>query len=143
MPVITARVSDLKDVGPIIDLHVTPSRAALEAIKATDQKSPAPVSISALIDTGASVSALKTGVARDLGLHPVGVQYINTPTSQNVPCYTYFVRFVFGVLPLYFEGVVIETPLAGQSIDCLIGRDILAAGLLVYNGVDNSFSFSL
>lgn len=143
MPTLTSRVSDLADIGPVIDLYVLPSKVAVDAIKKSGQESIAPVKISALIDTGASGSVIKTGILQDLGIHPIGSQHINTPTSQNVPCYTYFVQLIFGALPHYFEGVVLEAPLAGQNIECLIGRDILASGLLVYNGTDNSFSFSL
>lgn len=102
------------------------------------------MSISALIDTGASGSVLKSGIAAGLGLSPLRYQDVDTPTSSGYLCPVYYVRLSFSSLGFYFEGAVLETPLiGGQSIDCLIGRDILAAGLLVYNGTDNSFSFSL
>jgi len=40
---------------------------------------------------------------------------------------------------------VIEVPLIGQTniIDCLIGRDILRHGILIYIGYANAFSFSI
>jgi hypothetical protein len=36
----------------------------------------------------------------------------------------------------------IEAPLQGQHIQCLIGRDVLAHGVLVYIGYTNSFTLS-
>jgi hypothetical protein len=39
---------------------------------------------------------------------------------------------------------VIEAPLIGQTnIDCIIGRDILNVGILIYIGYANTFSFSI
>jgi hypothetical protein len=40
------------------------------------------------------------------------------------------------------EGVVIEAPLAGQHIQGLIGRDVLAQSVLVYIGYTNQFTVS-
>ena len=84
---------------------------------------------------------MRHGLASQLGLNPVGVVYINTPTSTNVPCYEYLVRFV---LPsnVVAETTVLEAPLLGQHIQCLIGRDVLAHGVLVYIGYGNLFSLS-
>jgi hypothetical protein len=44
---------------------------------------------------------------------------------------------------LSYEGVFIETPLHGQNVQCLLGRDILSHAVFWYNGTDNSFSFCL
>ena len=94
-----------------------------------------------LIDTGASVSVLREGSAAQLGLNPIGVSYINTPSSTNVPCYRYRVRFIFPNEVLV-ESTVVEAPLQGQNIQCLIGRDVLAHSVLVYIGGSNIFSLS-
>jgi hypothetical protein len=40
------------------------------------------------------------------------------------------------------ETTVLEAPLLGQHIQCLIGRDVLAHGVLVYIGYGNLFSLS-
>ena len=42
-----------------------------------------------------------------------------------------------------YEGVITAAPLKGQNIDCLIGRDILSKGILIYIGYDNSFTLSI
>jgi len=95
-----------------------------------------------MIDTGASVSVLRQGLAAQLSLNAIGVSYINTPSSTNVPCYRYLVRFIFPNEVLV-ETNVVEAPLQGQNIQCLIGRDVLAHGVLIYIGGSNLFSLSL
>ncbi len=37
---------------------------------------------------------------------------------------------------------VMEVPLEGQRIQGLIGRDVLAHGILIYSGYTNTFSLS-
>jgi len=39
--------------------------------------------------------------------------------------------------------VAVETSLAGQSIQVLIGRDVLQQGVLVYVGYTGTFTFSI
>ena len=94
-----------------------------------------------MIDTGATVSVMRQGFASRLGLSPVGVVHINTPMSTNVPCYEYLVRID---LPgnVVAETTVLEAPLLGQHIQCLVGRDVLAHGVLIYIGYENLFSLS-
>ncbi|MBI3329343.1 MAG: retropepsin-like domain-containing protein, partial [Nitrospinae bacterium] len=100
-----------------------------------------PVPAVAMIDTGATSSVMRQGLAAQMGLHPVGVTYINTPSSTNVACYEYLVRLVFPNNVLV-ETTVLEAPLQGQHIQCLIGRDVLAHAVLVYIGYGNLFSLS-
>ena len=95
----------------------------------------------AMIDTGATSSVIRQGLAAQLGLNPVGVTYITTPSSTNVPCPEYLVRFVFPNNVL-FETTVLEAPLQSQNIQCFIGRDVLAHAVLIYIGYGNPFSLS-
>jgi hypothetical protein len=94
-----------------------------------------------MIDTGATGSVLREGLAAQLGLNPVGITYINTPSSTNVTCHECLVRLVFPNNVL-FETTVLEAPLQGQHIQCLIGRDVLARGIFAYIGYGNLFSLS-
>jgi len=43
---------------------------------------------------------------------------------------------------LWAKMIVTEAPLQGQNIQCLLGRDLLAYGLLVYNGPTNTFTLA-
>lgn len=102
---------------------------------------PSPVPVIAMIDTGASVSVVRQGLPGQLGLKPVGLTYISTPSSTNVARYRFLVRFAFPN-NVFVEVPVVEAPLQGQNIQCLIGRDILAHGVLIYIGYSNLFSLS-
>ena len=102
---------------------------------------PAPLRVSAMIDTGATGTVIQQGLPAQLGLQPIGVTYINTPSSTNVPCHEYLVRLIFPNNVLA-ETTMIEAPLQGQHIQCLVGRDVLAHAVFVYIGYGNLFSLS-
>ena len=141
MPSFTSQVPNLQGVGPIVDLRIAVGTAVEAALRKAGNPIPVPVSAVAMIDTGATGSVMRVGLAAQLGLNPVGVTYINTPSSTNVACYEYLVRLV---LPnnVVFETTVLEAPLQGQHIQCLIGRDVLSHAVLVYIGYGNLFSLS-
>jgi len=63
--------------------------------------------------------------------------------TAGVPCFAdeYDVSLFFPMLQMGPPTIfVIEAPLEGQTISCLIGRDLLSRGMLVYNGIDSSFT---
>lgn len=142
----TIEAADLATEGPIIDCTLSLNGAAQAALALVQppQPLPAPVSASLLIDTGASHSMVKDGVLSTLGLHPVGMLGVNTPTSQDVACALYAVRLT---LPHggYIDTTVIQAPpsgFGGQTIDGVIGRDVLSFGILIYMGQRAQFTLS-
>lgn len=141
MPSFTTQVPNLQAVGPIFELRIAVGAAVETVLRATSATIPPPVPAVAMIDTGATSSVIRQGLAIQLGLNPVGVTYINTPSSTNVACYEYLVRLVFPN-NVVFETTVIEAPLQGQHVQCLIGRDVLSQAVLVYIGYGNLFSLS-
>lgn len=141
MPSFTSQVANLQSVGPVVELRLAVGSAAEAALRKAGSPIPSPLAAVAMIDTGATSSVIQVGLAAQLGLNPVGVTYINTPSSTNVACYEYLVRLVFPNNVLV-EATVLEAPLQGQHIQCLIGRDVLAHGVLVYIGYGNLFSLS-
>lgn len=141
MPSFTIEIPNLQGDGPVVELRVAIGSAVENALRAANTPIPLPVGVPAMIDTGATKSVIRQGIAAQLGLNPVGVTYISTPSSTNVLCPEYLVRLVFPTNVLY-EGTVIEAPLQGQHIQCLIGRDILSHAVFVYIGYRNLFSLS-
>ena len=137
----TAAVSDLQVVGPVLDVQIAVPQAVEALLTAAGTPVPAPVAASLMVDTGASLTVIQTGIAQKLGLQAVGAIQVNTPSSQNVLCTQYAVRIL---LP---KGVVAsvlatEAPLQGQNIQGLIGRDLLKHGVLVYLGTEDQFTLS-
>lgn len=86
---------------------------------------------------------VQEGIAARLGLLPIGTTLITTPSSTNVPCAMYAMRLIFGEGRIVVEGTFIEAPLQQQNIQCLIGRDVLVHGVLVYIGYINQFTFTV
>jgi predicted aspartyl protease len=138
----TTQVANLQASGPVVQgLRVAVGSAAEEALKKAGQHVPDPAELTVLIDTGATGTVIRPGVAGQLGLKPVGVVKIDTPSSNDVPCEQYALR---PICPnnVTAECTAIEAPLVGQDIQVLIGRDVLAHGVLVYIGYANLFSLS-
>lgn len=113
--------------------------AAMEQIlKQNGQAIPQPVKGQALIDTGATFSAVDEAVIMGLGVPPVGRIHSGTAGGQ-VKMNQYPTRFTFnnlGGVSLAFEATrATGVKLTGQGFIALIGRDVLANMLFLYNGV--------
>jgi hypothetical protein len=148
MPVVTTQVSNLQAIGSIIEVEISPSASAMQAMQTAGIAAPSPIKISALIDTGASQSVIQCGLPQKLALFPVGTQLVNTPSSHNFPCDQYLLRLMFFptaglMVPVTFDAVFTEAPLKGQKIQCLLGRDFLANAVFTYIGPTNTFVLSL
>ena len=141
MPSFTIAGTNLQGAGPVVEVRITVNREIETALREAGEAVPTPMLVPAMIDTGASCTVLREGLAQDLGLQPTGTRTIHTASDTNVRCYEYLVRLLFPN-DILFETDVIEAPLKGQHVDCLIGRDVLSNGILVYIGTDNLFTLS-
>jgi len=135
-------VPDLRTSGPVLDAILLPSKAALTALVAGGQSPPVPLTVPALVDTGASASVIQSGLAQQLSLQPVSAVLVNTPSHAGVLCPLYAVQILLCAGRLAFDVTAIEAPLQGQGIQCLIGRDVLANCVLIYQGWVNSFTIA-
>lgn len=122
-------------VGPQIPVNVQMPQALASLLTQQQKPVPNPISGVALLDTGASISAVDATVIQSLGVSPVGVTTLHTPsgTSQQNQ---YPVRFEFpgSNLPAIETQRAIGSLLQQQGIIALIGRDVLASFVFVYNG---------
>lgn len=141
MPSFIQRIPNLRRIGPVIDVILTPSA---EYAKALDipVSSIKTVVVSAMIDTGASGTVISEGLAAKLGIEPIGKIKMHTPSTTNIIYPQYNIQIIFPKNVIFSSIVVTEAPLQGQHIQCLIGRDVLEEGVLIYNGYDNSFTLS-
>ena len=104
MPSFTVQLANLHELGPIVEVRILVG-SDLESIqRAANQPVPAPVIAHAMIDTGATGTVIREDIPERLGIHPVGVTSINTPSSTNVKCYEYVVRLLFP------NQVIVELP---------------------------------
>ena len=140
MPAFNAESPDLAAAGPLVEVTFTIVAAAQHIRREAGDPLPTPVQATAMIDTGASATAVKAGLLGPLGLHPINVAPVTTATGIDIPCPVYAVQL--GLPANRIEITVIEAPLEGQHIQALIGRDVLQHGLFIYQGPSNQFTLS-
>jgi hypothetical protein len=128
--------------GPILNALVGVSSARRQALTQLNQPIPPPKGIRALVDTGASCTCIDPAVFQSLGLTPTGVIWVHTPSTGGTPAqHQQFDVSLFipaagaNAVPHILPTLqVTAAELAVQGIDALIGRDVLADCVLVYNG---------
>jgi hypothetical protein len=130
--------------GPIVDLLVNISAARAQALKSANQAAPQGIQIRALLDTGASGTCIDPAVLTSLGLTPKGQVPVHTPSTGATPHlanqYDVGLTLLHPKLNFIFQTVpVIESNLSQQGIQGLIGRDLLAHCLFVYDGASGTF----
>ena len=140
---LTIPSANLQEEGPTVEVQFLIPRQIEERYRKENKVIPAPVSIKALIDTGATNCVVRQDIPIALGLQPIDIIGINTPSTKNHRAYRYFIRMVIPSAKITYEGLFTALPLDGQNISSLIGRDLLAFGILIYTGNANQFTLSL
>lgn len=147
MPHLTQQLSS---GGAMIDVWIGVSIPKGNVLKAMGQTSPVPKQVRALIDTGASCTAVDPSIIQSLGLTPTGTTYIQTPSTGSTPHISNQYDVLLGVVyphaptsRLIFEALpVVESHLLNQGFHVLLGRDVLSKCLFVYNGQQDFFSLA-
>ena len=143
--IITAPLgAGLQALGPRIQITLLPLEAQLKSLASKGKSIPPPVVGLALIDTGASSTCIDQKAAEDAGLAVVDSGPMSSATHDNeiVPIYAGRVDIV-GMSISVSANRAYGVNLKSQELIALIGRDILASCVLVYNGPDGSFSLSI
>ncbi|MCL2640201.1 MAG: aspartyl protease family protein [Phycisphaerales bacterium] len=139
----------LKKSGPLVDVLVSVSEPRLDALLAAGRQIPPAIKIRALIDTGASCTAIDTSIVRKLEIPATGTVDVRTPSTGATP-HT-FNQYDIQLTILDERGnplssghsiPIVGSDFSGQDIEALIGRDLLAMGILIYNGTAGSFTLS-
>src|SRR5262249_6028030 len=116
---------------PTCRVTIKPSEPTIKELKL--KKVPS-IKILALIDTGASSTAITQHVVDKLKLLPRGTASVYTSSRRSE------IRIEFDISLEYDSGAylpllrVFDANLEGYPIDCLIGRDVLEHGVFTYNG---------
>jgi hypothetical protein len=142
LPSFTFAFADLVSSGPTLQVHVGPSHAFIEAVGEFGSIA-APILITALVDTGAQMTVLSPTVIAQLGVKPVGAVPMITPTTAGpVQCDEFHVNVYFSPTVVVENVLAAQAPLIGHGFQCLIGRDVLQKGVLVYSGNRNQFTLT-
>lgn len=133
--------------GPVLDLIIGVSEPRRDALRKAGQPVPDALKIRGLIDTGASGVMIDRAHLATLKISPTGRTHVHTPstgTTQNI-CLTYDVMLGFNHPKLAFRigtHAVMASDLTQTGVDALIGRDVLEHCLLVYDGVNATFTIA-
>jgi len=140
-PAIEIKTPYLRGNGPICEVVIKPSSITVDALKLEKKDIPF-VKVIALIDTGASTTAISQNIVDKLQLVSRGTAPVHTSakTTENRNEYDVCVEFD---TDSYVDVLkVLGANLQDHSIDCLIGRDILSDCTLTYIGPENRFILS-
>lgn len=138
MPLFTASISPSK--GAVLAARIGPASEARAAAQSAGQPLCGPIDVRLLIDTGCSHTSIRPEVARNLGILASDSTRIQTPSHHDVAADVYRVRLAVGPLVAIDDLAAVETPLVGQDIDGLLGRDVLRHAMLLYHGPDESWT---
>jgi aspartyl protease len=132
--------------GPAVPGLVGLNDQATAALAQRQQPIPRPVSVRALIDTGADVTAIADHVAGQLGLALVHRTKTHTAGgSVNVNLYRVSLSVIgpagtAGGLLVWPDLLVTELAVTIQNVDVLIGLDVLRQSLFILNGPAGQFT---
>jgi len=138
----------LRAVGPVLPVQIEIPSILASQLQQAGRTPPEPAEGFALIDTGASASAVDESVIRQLGVQPVGAGRISTPSGTHLQS-KYPARFAFPgtTIPGIEFSQLFGAQLSGQNLPglrgqllALVGRDILQAFVLIYNGPGGFFT---
>lgn len=134
----------LQGRGPVVAVEIQLPTALANHLQAKGTALPQPITGFALIDTGASKTCVEAQAISGLGVTPINRIKVQTP-SGSTQQYLYPARVAFPgtTLPSIEFSSVVGSTLAAQGIVALIGRDVLARFLLVYNGPAGLYSLAL
>jgi len=121
--------------GPKMAIEIAVPTALAEFLARSGLPVPAARTGFALIDTGASITAVDEDVVASLGIQPIGQMKLSTP-SQSRPAWLYAVRLSFPEVPIPALEVldVVGCTLQPQGFIALLGRNLLRRFVFVYDG---------
>lgn len=133
--------------GPLIDVLVGVSSPRRDALIKAGYPVPQQVNMRALIDSGASCTCVDPSIIEQLGVTPSGSTQIHTPSTSGAPvtCNQYDIGLILvhpKITYTFHALAVIETKLASQGIHALLGRDVLAECLFIYDGASGNYTLA-
>jgi predicted aspartyl protease len=125
----------LRKSGPKIKIQIGHPQEELEIARQQGVRLKEPRTVTALIDTGASISVLNPQLAATCGLRQTGKIQISTAGQvSDRPEYACAVAFPSTHLAEADPLRIVARPLPGQDVACLLGRDLLERWRFTYDG---------
>lgn len=137
-----------QSTGAIVRIEVGVSKVETKRRRHERLAIPQPITVNALIDTGAQITCLSPDCTRSLDLPLTGVRLVNAPElSGLIP--TSFREIRISILTS--EEVVTplidlpnlpiaELDLTGLEFEAVLGRDVLKHCVFLYDGLNETFT---
>ena len=138
MPRVQSRI-DLD--GAIVTARIELSIPEEVLFRTTGRPVPPPFPTTALIDSGASRTAVHPMILEHLKSVPTVRGWVSVPGQPDSRRSFYDVRVSLGSFSPAFEVQVAKIAPATHTVAVLIGRDILKHGALFYDGQNETLSF--
>lgn len=129
--------------GPILQVTITVEENVGKGLLAQGKPVPTPVSGMALIDTGATNTCIDDQAAQSLVLPIIDVARMTSATHANQQCNIYPVQINMPPNLTINAPRAMGAGLAAQGLLVLLGRDVLQACNLFYNGPMGQFTLSI
>jgi len=137
----TFKLPYLRENGPTCEIVLKPSDPTIAELRLEKLQVPS-LGVAALIDTGASTTAISRKVVERLRLVPRGTAKVFTSNKQSEIRNAFDVALEFDTDAYIPIMRVLEANLQDHSIDCLIGRDVLQYGTFIYDGPAQQITLS-
>jgi hypothetical protein len=127
--------------GPILPVKISVNPSLRKYLEERSINIPLPIETMGLVDTGAAISAIDTGTARELGLRQTGRNPVFAAASNKAEYFPVF----YGTLTL-FDSESVDLPLTefplrfDKRVRVLLGRDVLQYFVLTYDGPGSEFT---
>jgi hypothetical protein len=144
--------------GAVVRVRILLDRPTTLRLRASRQPAPQPIDVTALLDTGAQCSCVDPTVAAQAVLPLYGFGFTVAPGAGPKPPAGFggagvSTRHTAGLTILHPQGgpgqhfvvpdlIVSALPLNSLGYDALIGRDVLAACVVVYDGPAGSVTLA-
>ena len=137
----TLKLPRLRENGPTCQVVLKPSDPTIKELKLEKKDVPS-ITVLALIDTGASSTAISQKVVDRLKLVPRGTAKVYTSNRASEIRNEFDVALEFDMDAYISLLRVLGANLQDHSIDCLIGRDVLQHSRLIYDGPKKQITLS-
>ena len=136
----TGNGAGLQLEGPKVAVEIAVPAVLAEFLTRSGLPVPAARKGFALIDTGASITAVDEEVVASLGVQPIGQMKLSTP-SRSMPAWLYAARVTCsgGAVPVLEVLDIVGCTLQPQGFIALLGRNFLRKVVLVYDGPGGFF----
>ena len=145
VPHVLPPVQGLQTMGPTLNTVVTPTSQHLESLEREGREVPLPISGLAIIDTGATFTAVDESICRRLGIKPTGaIRTAHAGGSEIRACYPIRVAFpdIFFPPTTLPQAMSVDLQFGKTPYMVLFGRDLLAKIKFVYNGPAGRFEIA-